>query len=36
MAGMQVLGTTCKPFFISVELFLSLGRSTQESKNLSL
>ena len=30
MAGMQVLGTTCEPFVISVELFLPLGRNTQE------
>ena len=30
MARMQVLGTSCEPFFISLEFFLSLGRSTQE------
>ena len=36
MAGMQVLGTTCNSFSISLEFFLSLGRSTEQEKENSV
>ena len=32
MAGMQVLGTTCEPFFIFLDL--SLSRSTEQEKDI--
>lgn len=32
MAGMQVLGTTCELFFISLDL--SLSRSTEQEKEV--
>ena len=36
MAGMQVLGTTCEPFFISVELITLLGEAHKRREILSL
>ena len=36
MAGMQVLGTTCEPFFISVGLITLLVEAHKKRKFLSL